>query len=792
MVAVLTAVGMPLAAQQLPSEQMPPDVPPPVIGEEPIPSPVSPSDIPPPPPVSSPQELFPSPIAPSEPPAGAPPLPPLVPVPEGPEDFIDVEAESIRTEFDDEGRAVRTVATGNVVARYRNMAITSQGAVIDYRTNNAVFEQNVVFRIDNQEARGERLEVSIRTGQWEFFTLDTIVRPEFAQGLLRAPIFATASEAEGLRDRRLTVYDTLVTTCNLENEHYDLAARSMSVYPNSKIVLRDVTPYLLGRRLFTLPRIVIPLRDVRRNPNIIPRFGQTVEEGYFLKTSYAYMGTAAQTGLLLLDLMTRKGIGTGLRHTYNFSGANGEVELYRINDRTIDQNTFTGRLSHLQQFGTIKANLTSDFRSNSYVYAPESTSWTNRLLLTRDRPGARSSLVINQFIDDTFARTERLAGTLQHRQTFSPNSYLDTNFDYNAFKFQRQNRARLASQMVYSNTGNKFDWSVTAQELTDLSDESFVAGGGFAGIERLPEIAFATDSTRIGRFLPFGLPAKLRFSFGPFRELPSTDVYNRTFLAIDSPVQRYSLSDTWNLVAGAGFRQYVYDSDRAQYSVDMGAELTKRLGEQSTFALTYRYQRPRGFTPFRFDFIGRYNILNSSLNIQDGDRLRLSLLTGYNFEQKDFPWQDVVLRAAYQVTPSFLLYTATGYDINRSRWRAVINQFRIRAGNDFRLDIGTRYDTDSKQLGSIRAVLDTPLGSKTRLQAVAGYNGISNEFDYRSLRLTRDLHCWEVSLIYTDQGGFYSDKGITLNFRIKAFPLFENFGTGAFGQSLDTSVGQIY
>jgi hypothetical protein len=43
-----------------------------------------------------------------------------------------------------------------------------------------------------------------------------------------------------------------------------------------------------------------------------------------------------------------------------------------------------------------------------------------------------------------------------------------------------------------------------------------------------------------------------------------------------------------------------------------------------------------------------------------------------------------------------------------------------------------------------------------------------------------------------DQGGFYNNRGVYFNVRIKAFPMLDDFGVGNFGQALDTSVGQVY
>ena len=353
--------------------------------------------------------------------------------------------------------------------------------------------------------------------------------------------------------------------------------------------------------------------------------------------------------------------------------------------------------------------------------------------------------------------------------------------------------------MAFQRREKRFDWSLSAQKLTDLSDEAFVGQGQFGGIEKLPELGVVTDCPRLG----LGVPVRFRVTYGSYSELPSPLGLDRTYFEANTPVHRYSLSDTWSLGAGVGFKQYLYSDSTAQYSIDTSAELSKRIGPTSSFDLTYRYQRPRGFAPFRFDYVGRYNLANASLNYQDNEKVRLSLLTGYNFEQERFPWQDVTVRLALQPSPSFLIYTATGYDLNRSQWRTLINQLRIRAGGrvaqpseespeGFRLDVGTRYDTTLGRLAAGRVVLDTSLGRLWRVQANAGYNGFTRTFDYRSVMLTRDLHCWEASLVYINQTGFYRNEGFTFSLRIKAFPFFRDFGAGAFGQALDTSVGQVY
>ena len=49
-------------------------------------------------------------------------------------------------------------------------------------------------------------------------------------------------------------------------------------------------------------------------------------------------------------------------------------------------------------------------------------------------------------------------------------------------------------------------------------------------------------------------------------------------LDIASPSTSYALSNTWTLCVGAGFKQFAYGDNTAQYSVDASAQLSKKLG----------------------------------------------------------------------------------------------------------------------------------------------------------------------------------------------------------------------
>lgn len=788
----------------------------PVAGQEPVaeplPVPEIAEQIQSPPPEAPVQPPGVTPFGPSLPPTGMPTIGPVTPPPlppdepRPPEDFITIRADLVRMIPEGE-EDFNVIATGNVTAWYREYVLGSQSAVASTRTGIATFEDGVSFYFDGQVATGERLTLNMRTGEWEVERAATTLTPEFFRDpelpVVAAPMFLSGAGIFGEEARQITAVGGVFTTCNLDHPHYTIEAREVTIFPGEKLVARDITFNALDRRIIRLPRLAIPLRRIRERADIIPRVGQSGEEGYYLKAAYDYMATRDNTGTLRLDLMTKKGIAQALTHVYTLGSAAGQLYLYRLADQNRDLSSLTGRLNHRQQLGTIVAELSGDIRENSYQYAPETTSTSGELRLLRDRPGANTNFALRQSKTSgsaAFGGYETISSALFHRQQFGDRTTLNVGADLSeSFSPQltqdgTQVEARsgqLNSRLEFQQRLDKFDWGLNANWITNLSDEEFF-GSQFAGIERLPELTLQTDNFRIGRTLPFGLRTGLGLVLGQYREEPAHVETERAVLTLDAAQTRFNLADNLSLTVGLGFRQYVYGDETAQYALNTNAVLEQRIGDNSSASLTYRFLRPRGFTPFRFDFIGRSNVLSGSLNLRETERFRLSLLTGYDFRLDENPWQDVGIRVFYSPVPSVGIYTSTGYDINRSRLRAVINQFRFRFPNGFRMDIGSRYDTTQDRFATIRAQIDTPIGKLWRVQAAAGWNGFAERFDYRSLMITRDLHCWEASLVITDQSTFFQETDIRLNFRIKAFPIFEQFGVGAFGQALDTSVGDIY
>ncbi|MDO8682537.1 MAG: hypothetical protein Q7N50_03545 [Armatimonadota bacterium] len=706
-----------------------------------------------------------------------------------PSGFIRFEADSLRITDDN-----RVVAIGNVRATYAGYTISSGKAVSDPDTNLATFQENVVLTAENIEAHGESMVLNLKTRDWQFISAESSLDPNLFQGYVRSPIYAKGEKLAGTEDDYVRAESASLTTCSLAEPHYVLAARVVEVYPGVKLIARKVQLYALGHKLFSLPAFSIPLNRLRSRTNLIPQVGQTQAEGAFLKTAYNYMATQKNTGIFKLDLMSKKGVGKGLEHSYTLAKGSGVLSAYHLFDRTLGTDSLTGRLSHKQQLGTVAMDLATDYRSNSYQYAPGSTSSNSDLAFTRNVDGANTQLRMHRNSSSSIGTFSALSSVLTHRQSLFG---ADTSFTFDYGQFENPNAAspdqELNSRLEVFRRLEAYDWKLMFNKRYDLDDDEFLGDERFSSLDRLPELTLSSETSRLGNLVPFGIPATFGLSVGKYHEEPFNVETERVLFDMNTKPRKYELASWLDLNIGAGFRQAFYGNDAAQYVLRANTDLTTKIGDKSNFVLRYRYQEPEGASAFRFDLPARYNVLTGWLNLRESKKLRLSLASGYNFAFKDLPWQDITLRARYSPSDIFSLYTSTGFDINRKRWRSLINQIQIRTPGNFKLDLGTRYDVERSQLGSARGQLETPIGKQMNIRAVAGYNGFTNKFDYRAIMITRDLHCWEASIAFVDQSVFFAEKGFQFNLRIKAFPIFDQFGVGQQGQSLtDTSLGGVF
>jgi len=162
---------------------------------------------------------------------------------------------------------------------------------------------------------------------------------------------------------------------------------------------------------------------------------------------------------------------------------------------------------------------------------------------------------------------------------------------------------------------------------------------------------------------------------------------------------------------------------------------------------------------------------------------RMYLTTGRDLDRKR--WQDLTFRAQARLAEAFTTNQSLAYDLNNNNWRDLVSQFGWQRSEQLIFNLGSRYDIEGSRLRRVSTELSWVISPKWRLQWLGGYDGISNELLYNEFLVTRDLHCWDVSLYVSHQLQYQY-----LYVRLKALNMpLPLFGIGRAGQVLDTTMG---
>ncbi len=163
----------------------------------------------------------------------------------------------------------------------------------------------------------------------------------------------------------LNISEGSYSTCELEDHpHFHFHSRRMKIIVNDKVIARPVVFYLGDIPLMILPFAWFPIQSGRHSGLIVPRFGQSQQEGRFLRdlgyywAINDYLDARAQVDFFELSgWYLRSGLNYNKRYAFSgnvnasFTDKNFSYMDY-TGGSTQQQRLWTLSLSHNQQFGT--------------------------------------------------------------------------------------------------------------------------------------------------------------------------------------------------------------------------------------------------------------------------------------------------------------------------------------------------------------------------------------------------------------------------------------------------------
>lgn len=263
-------------------------------------------------------------------------------------------------------------------------------------TQEELVAKGTVVLVTEQGDRIESEEVkyNLKTKQGRMKTPYIFVKPYYCKGYEACYDAGT-----------ITFYNTSLTTCGLSKPHYSLTSAKSIIYPNDKIIAKNVFFKIGNVPVFYLPYFSISLKP--RKSQIIIKPGKSNEKGNSLGFTYSYFFTPKSIGALHLNFLENQGIGCAIEHKYE---REKELYFYYINEHKKREDVKDTRRWELstRQIQRVKditgilhiqllsdKNVTRDYLREE---RPRVVTWElkNYLALTKNHPNYTLSLINEQ------------------------------------------------------------------------------------------------------------------------------------------------------------------------------------------------------------------------------------------------------------------------------------------------------------------------------------------------------------------------------------------------------------
>ncbi len=648
---------------------------------------------------------------------------------------ISLKADYITYERIDEEDLI--IAKNKVILKYQDIEIKADYLRINLITNLLFASGKVIFKQNESETYSEELSYNWKTKKIILLRFKAELTGENIKGKIYY-------EGEKLEKFPGTVELTegSFTTCDLDDPHYHLVAKEMTIYPRDKIIARNISWYEGNTKIITLPYFLIFL-DRKTQLPILPKIGQNSIDGWFIKTYLNYYINEKSYGTLYIDWLEKKGIGTGIKYIQEIGDTNNPGEtsfyLYRIKEKDSGELKIAGKVTYVQEWeGNIKTQVILNY-SGSKAQGEELFSNILKSQFALSKKSEKYNLKLTGKYN--------FSGTGLGQEDLSINGNIKVNYNY-AFNDKLSSALTLvytdrnpASQEVadlelipklkLKYKGEGYTLNLITEKRFDLDGDNYTGENVSRIINRLPEFVFNKRATTIG---DTKITYNITASVGHFYEAATEEDTWRGEYIIN--VKRpFDLGEYLTLTPSGIFRQDVYLTGEARYLIGGKLDLKAGYNPYISSTLSYSYNKSVGPTPFNFDYITPLtNTVSGKLTFKPSEKLKLNLSANYNFVTENFG--NLVAKIEYKPKDKWKMNFSSSYNLNTKEWTKKINsQLDLQLTDDWRIKYRGIVDLEDFKL----------------THSVVG--------------ITRDLHCRELTINYKQ-----ATNSIWVEFYIKAFP----------------------
>ena len=627
-------------------------------------------------------------------------------------------------------------AEGNVVVLWQGLNLVADQVKYAAATHILHATGSVVLSKGSTVLKGETLVLNMDTGLAEMDkTLLTV--PESGMTI-------TAEKLVRINESEFNATSTELTTCDMPDPSWKFGADNIKVNLLGYATGRNVIFYVKNIPVFYIPWIAFPVVLEKRSGLLFPRFSQSTSRGVQLDIPAYWVISPSQDLLFDLDLMSRRGVGTGLDYRYiRTRGSEGHVGVYQIYDQI--ENRWRWQLSQEH-----KEIFSSDANLRMAVNAASDRTFLNDY-------GEKSGDYNRQSIDSTI-------NTLKTWQNYAVTSYLRYSEDLYAV----DNRATL-------------------QTMPSL---------GVAGVRQsifsLP-LYFDLDSSVDNLYRESAPSGQRLYLFPRITLLPFHSSYIQTTLFAGAHIRGYTTdkrdinseiqASTGDLLPEAGVRL----STSLTRVYDANFHLLKKIRHEiiPEFRYSFAPERDQQRLPL-YDYTDRMihqnmislsatNLINGKFvsgdttEYRDISRIRLEARYSIAGEQRDLltlvesqrPWSDLILESDTWLTKQLRITFDTRYNLYENHLSTAVAgiEFDDLKGNS----VGAGYQLARNVVEYFEGRLSTNLIKPLNLSYTARYSFDRGDF-LESVYAAEYRHkCWSVNLAVHQRPG---NQSYSVNFNL--------------------------
>lgn len=681
----------------------------------------------------------------------------------------------------------------NVRISARDYSINADKAELDNKNKIIDLSGNIKSINDKYSLTGNSMQFNIETEEMSSTDAEICLNPNISHGYLDENLYIKFKKFKKENtDNHFRIYNCDITGCDLSEPHYHITAKEMDIITDKRIVFTHTALYFNKNRIISLDKYVLPLDARYNDERVIPKAGLSESEGYYVKFSYPYNPKSQKFyGRFLIDGMTKKGIGLGIKQDFGFfNEKKGEIEGDLSYYKQLKLNNLKGNEDYSLNFLHKKNNFRFDFRldgnTNYYNNEPDykSLSYNGTFRYSTDR--FNTNLGIRQSKTTTSYTNTTNNYNFEHNHYFGKRYSFNINLNYNTYNSSSYNSKILSTAAYFKGKENALDWKVFTQLYDDFGESRYTS----VGTEKKPEITLSSDFSRMNLLKKQNFNILMDTSYSKLKLTNGNDT-DRFYLNMYIPSYTFNFNDRLSFNIDGRYKQYYYSKDMALFALSSSAEIIYKFNKHNSLNIDYNFQNPKGYTPVSSDNMSKYRYSNFKWIYDNNTDLRTELFTGYDYTLKNDPWQNLYYKLKWKTNNYFSLAFSTYYDINQKKFGDIISQVKFNDKKSI-FEIGSRYNCKTKKLTSVKSLLNLNLFGDYYLKGYISYDGFLKQVDYVAAEILRKHHCYDSSIVLRHQNGYYKDTSLMLYIKLNLFPDSDEFASGQNGETLSSDVGNLY